>query len=66
MSMIDSIASASTAMSQAKLQSEMSMRVLKMAQAAGQPSAELLESAMETAQEIISQIAEGGQLDTTA
>ncbi|HOJ56114.1 MAG TPA: YjfB family protein [Phycisphaerae bacterium] len=59
MSMIDGIASMSTALSQLQLQTEVSTRVLKMAQGQGQVSAQLLNAAMENVQEVISEMAEG-------
>lgn len=59
MSTIDSIAGFSTAMSQAKLQSEVAVRVLKLAQGQSQPAAALLEAAMENVQELISGMVEG-------
>ena len=68
MSMIDSIAGLSTAMSQAQLQTDVSTKVLKLAQQQSQPAAELLDAAMENVQEIISEMAggAGGNVDTTA
>jgi hypothetical protein len=59
MSMIDGIASMSTALSQLKLQTEVSTRVLKMAQGQDQLTAQLVDAAMENVQEILTGMAEG-------
>jgi hypothetical protein len=69
MSMISDIAGLSTAMSTAKLQADVSTRVLKLVnQQQGQVVSSLLESAMENMQAITSQFAEdvGNNIDTRA
>ena len=69
MSMIGDIASFSTAMSMAKLQTAVATKVFKMAnQQQGQVASKLLESAMENAQAIITQTAGdmGNNLDEIA
>lgn len=59
MSMIDDIAGMSTAMSQAKLRTEVGVKVLKLSQNQSQNVASLLSDAMENVQNIISETAEG-------
>jgi hypothetical protein len=68
MSTIDSIAGLSTAMSQAKLQTEVATRVLKLAQGQNQPAADLLEAALENVQETVSELVQdaGCSLDACA
>lgn len=69
MSMIGEIASLSTAMSTARLQTAVATRVFKLAaQQQGQVAAKLLESAMENAEMIVTRLAEdaGGNIDTFA
>lgn len=63
---IDSIASMSTAMSQAQLQSAVSVKVLKMAQGQEQVAADLLNSALQDVQESMDQANRqaGVQIDT--
>lgn len=65
---IDSIASMSTAMSQAQLQSAVSVKVLKMAQGQDQVAADLLNSALQDVQESMDQANRqaGVQIDTLA
>lgn len=65
---IDSIASMSTAMSQAQLQSAVSVKVLKMAQGQEQVAADLLNSALQDVQESMDQANRqaGVQIDTLA
>jgi hypothetical protein len=59
MSTIDSIAGLSTAMSQARLQNEVSTQVMKLAQGQSQATADLLNAALENVQELITGMAEG-------
>ncbi len=69
MSMVDDIASFSTAMSMARVQTAVAAKLLKMAnQQQGQVVSSLLESAMENAQAIAAQVAQdiGNNVDTLA
>jgi hypothetical protein len=69
MSMVADIAGLSTAMSTAKLQADVSTKVLKLVnQQQGQVVSKLLESAMENIQAIATQFAEdvGNNIDTQA
>ena len=68
MSSIDSIASLSTALSQAQLSSAVSMKVLKLAQGQDQVAADLLDSALESIQAGMEQAAQdtGTRIDTRA
>jgi hypothetical protein len=68
MDSIESIAAFSTAMSQTQVQSEVSMKVLKMAQGQDQMVADLLVDAMDSVQQSMESFSAdaGGQIDTTA
>jgi predicted transcriptional regulator len=68
MGMIDSITGMATAMSQARLQTDVATRVLKLAQGQNQTAADLLEDALQNAEEVISGMAEGvgENVDTSA
>jgi hypothetical protein len=68
MSSIDSIASLSTALSQAQLQSAVSMKVLKMAQGTDQVAADMLADALDSVAQSMEALAAaaGTQIDTFA
>ena len=68
MDLINEIASLSTALSMAKLRSEVGVKVLKIAQSQGQVAADLVSAAAETVSECIEQFADnnGANLDVTA
>lgn len=59
MSMIDNIAGMATAMKQAQLQTDVSTRVLKLAQGQGQVAADLLDAALENVEAMVGGMAEG-------
>lgn len=59
MSMIDGIASFSTAMSQLRVQNEAAVRILKLAQGQGQTTANMVTESLEQLQASVEQMAEG-------
>jgi len=68
MSMIDAIASYSTAMSTAQARSEAAVKVAKIAQGQGQVAADLVSAALESVEEMVSEFAAdaGSNLDLLA
>ena len=68
MDLINEIASLSTALSMAKLRSEVGVKVLKIAQSQGQVAADLVSAAADTVSECLKQMADnvGANLDVSA
>ena len=68
MSMIDAIASYSTAMSTVQARSEAAIKVAKIAQGQGQVAADLVSAALESVEEMVSEFAAdaGSNLDLLA
>ena len=68
MSLIDSIAHASTALATAKVQNQVAVKVLKIAQGQGQVAADLISAAVENLEQVIADFAAdlGSQFDAYA